>query len=114
MVAVDDTKFMGKDGVFTAPVVDNSHQHMAECLASVLAKALGLRGYTQVLVKGYPGFVNAMGEQKTLTVEASSDASKEKKQAKSQVQQDCDGEIRRGEVCQKRMACKYPSSIPSF
>jgi hypothetical protein len=86
MVAVDDTKFMGKDGVFTAPVVDNSHQHMAECLASVLAKALGLRGYTQVLVKGYPGFVNAMGQQKTLTVEASSDASKDKKQAKSPTQ----------------------------
>jgi len=89
MVAVDDnTKSKGKNGVTTdIPIVPNSHQHMTECLASVLAKALGLRGYTQVLVKGYPGFVNAMGQQKTLIVEATSDASQEKKQAKSPTQQ---------------------------
>jgi hypothetical protein len=46
----------------------------ADCLASVLAKAMAQpgRGFTRLLVRGYPGFVNAMGLQKFLSLESSS------------------------------------------
>jgi hypothetical protein len=46
----------------------------ADCLASVLAKAMAQPGrdFTRLLVRGYPGFVNAVGLQKFLSLETSS------------------------------------------
>jgi hypothetical protein len=46
----------------------------ADCLASVLAKAMAQpgRGFTQVIVRGYPGFVNCTELQKFLSIESSS------------------------------------------
>lgn len=46
----------------------------ADCLASVLAKAMAQPGrdFTRLLVRGYPGFVNATGLQKFLTLESAS------------------------------------------
>ncbi|MGH7078387.1 MAG: hypothetical protein ACREFU_09835 [Acetobacteraceae bacterium] len=79
MVAVDD-KNATIDSSDTknpkvAAVTVTTHIHEAECLASVLAAALGKRDYNDVLVKGYPGFVNAMNPQKTVSVEGTSEAS---------------------------------------
>ncbi|MGH7121068.1 MAG: hypothetical protein ACREFP_19115 [Acetobacteraceae bacterium] len=79
MAAVDETKATYDPGkpqksetLTFIPVTGHSHED--DCLASVLAKALGLRGYGAVLVKGYPGFVDAMGQQKMVTVEVTSAA----------------------------------------
>lgn len=74
MVTVDEAKatFDSTNTATAIPVT--AHSHETDCLASVLAKALGLRHYNQILVKGYPGFVNAMGAQKKVTVEASAGA----------------------------------------
>jgi hypothetical protein len=46
----------------------------ADCLASVLAKAMAQPGrdFTRLLVRGYPGFVNAVGVQKFLSIESAS------------------------------------------
>jgi hypothetical protein len=78
MVAVDDAKATIDTGKVTAVSV-TAHSHGADCLASVLAKALGLKGYQSVMVKGYPGYVNAMGNKKTVAVEGTSDLSQSKK-----------------------------------
>lgn len=78
MVAVDDAKAtIANNVVASVPVVNHSHQ--SDCLASVLAKELGRMLYGNVMVKGYPGFVNAIGAQKVLTVEATSEFSMTKK-----------------------------------
>ncbi|MGH2390957.1 MAG: hypothetical protein ACRDIE_22380, partial [Chloroflexota bacterium] len=75
MAAVDEAKAQyGADKKTPTAIPVTGHSHETDCLASVLAKALGLRGYRGVMVKGYPGFVNAMGQQKTVTVEATSAA----------------------------------------
>jgi hypothetical protein len=85
MVKADDAKVtIEKQKVTAMPMA--SHEHMADCLASVLAKALGQRGYQNVMVKGYPGFVDAMEQQKVVTVEGTSTTSQEKRQPKSGAQ----------------------------
>jgi len=82
MVRADDANVTWdeKRQVTAAPIVANSHEHMADCLASVLAKALGQRGYKNVMVKGYPGFVGAMEQQKRVLVEGASPQSQEERQ----------------------------------
>lgn len=41
-----------------------------DCLVAVFAEEMGKKGYDKIMVRGYPGFVNAMGQDKTLTVES--------------------------------------------
>lgn len=78
MAAVDDKNATITNNKVTAIPV-TTHSHATDCLASVLAKALGQRGYNSVMVKGYPGFVNGQGAQKTVSVEGTSDTSQKKK-----------------------------------
>ena len=43
-----------------------------DCFASVLSQAMRELGYYRLLVRGYPGFVNACGLQKLVTMESGS------------------------------------------
>jgi hypothetical protein len=77
MVSVNDGKATVADGKVTAIDVV-LHTHETDCLGSVLAKALGQKGYAGIMVKAYPGFVNATGAKKSVSVEGISPASQEK------------------------------------
>jgi hypothetical protein len=77
MVSVDDAKAKVVDGKVTAVDVV-LHTHDTDCLGSVLAKALGQKGYDNIMVKAYPGFVNATGAVKSVSVEGISPMSQVK------------------------------------
>ncbi len=74
IVAVDDKRATIANGRVTGLPVAR-HNHVAECLGSVLAKALGQRHYEDILVKAYPGFVNGTQNDKMLVVEGTSELS---------------------------------------
>jgi hypothetical protein len=61
---------LGQDDAQELVVVPLKAVNSTNCFASVFAKAMFKRGYWQILVRGYPGFVNAMELQKMLTMES--------------------------------------------
>lgn len=70
-IAVADTAGARLDATGTK-VVDLPLKEVksVDCFASVLSQAMLKRGYRRLLVRGYPGFVNATGLQKMITVES--------------------------------------------
>jgi hypothetical protein len=64
----------GKETIGDVVSISLASVNTANCLASVLAIAMAQqpRGFTQLLVRGYPGFVNATHLQKFLTLETTS------------------------------------------
>jgi hypothetical protein len=65
---------MGKRKIKDVASISLASVDAANCLASVLAKAMAQPGrdFTQLLVRGCPGFVDANGLQRFLSLESSS------------------------------------------